>query len=121
MLVCMLIHRWSTLMHYIANISYDGFRLELHRINDANKRKIQKKSCDYLIISEMAYIRENGVHKDDKDKQWSVSLRDFALDVMQLTFAINSAAASEGTRKADKWIDLYKKQEPQYQTKKINS
>jgi len=57
----------------------------------------------------MTYIRENGVHKDDKDKQWSASLRDFALDVMKLTFAINSAAAAEGNRRDDKWIDLYRR------------
>ncbi|CBY16258.1 unnamed protein product [Oikopleura dioica] len=57
----------------------------------------------------MAYIRENGVHKDDKDKQWSASLRDFALDVMKLTFAINSAAASEGNKRDEKWIELYRR------------
>lgn len=61
------------------------------------------------IFSEMAYIRENGVHKDDKDKQWSASLRDFALDVMKLTFAINSAAASEGNKRDEKWIELYRR------------
>ena len=62
-------------------------------------------TCE-IINSEMTYIRENGVHKDDKDKQWSASLRDFALDVMKLTFAINSATAAEGNRRDDKWIDL---------------
>ena len=38
--ICMLIHRWSTLMHYLANISYKSFRLELSRINDTNKRTL---------------------------------------------------------------------------------
>lgn len=59
----------------------------------------------------MEYVRENGVHKDNK--QWSVSLRDFALDVMQLTFAINSAAGKRNseTRTHEKWVDLYKRQD----------
>ena len=55
----------------------------------------------------MAYIRENGVHKDDK--QWSVALRDFALDVMKLTFAVNSSAHTDGNRREDKWMELYKR------------
>jgi hypothetical protein len=61
----------------------------------------------------MAYVRENGVHKDDKDKQWSVSLRDFALDVMQLTFAINSAAGKRNSEKQthEKWVNLFKRQD----------
>ena len=55
----------------------------------------------------MANIRENGVHKDDK--QWSMAFRDFALDLMKLTFAVNSSAGNDDNSQEDKWMELYRR------------
>ncbi|CBY40239.1 unnamed protein product, partial [Oikopleura dioica] len=78
-----------TLMHYIANISFKDFRKELYRINESNKR--------------MDYVREHGVHKAVKDKEWSpnLRLRDIALNFIELTFL-------QAAKTDDKWLKLCK-------------
>ena len=57
----------------------------------------------------MAFIRENGVHRDDKDKQWSGALRDFAIVMMKLTFKISSADQKKKRESEDKFMQVYKK------------
>ena len=51
----------------------------------------------------MDYVREHGVHKAVKDKEWSANLRlrDIALNFIELTFL-------QAAKTDDKWLKLCK-------------